>query len=323
MFYYNDVVSKAMHFPTFPDFRRVGQSDRYLYEPFYERCDPYSDFSFNNLLTWLDFNDDLCISQHGHNIILRFSNIFDDNRESYTILGVDDCVSTARVVLAFMESTDVASPLTILPDSAVAKNFADILPSDLTANIDPASMDYVYDIRDFLNMQGSGYARLRNELSAVERTYTNRISVQFLDLTEAATKGLILASLQKWSIHKEFDRNDPNQTEFKAIDRYFTLTDARTQCLGVFIDNNLVSFSFFHLPPQHGWAILNHLKADRNYKFIFDYTFYAVLRHLADESIWRLNFEQDLGIEGLRFHKQQMRPSGHVYRYIIRKTNQS
>ncbi len=311
-----------MQFPAFPDFRHVSQNDRHLYEPFYKRCDPYSDFSFNNLLTWLDFNNDLCISQHGHNIILRFSNVFDNNRESYTILGVQDCFSTARVVLDFMDINAVPSPLTILPDPIAAPNFIDTIPSDLAVEVDLASADYIYDVRQLMAMQGGAYARLRNELNVVGRTYTNHIDIRQLDLCSASTKQLIQTSLQRWSAHQDFDRNDPDQTEFKVIDRYFSLTNARAECLGVFIDDRLVSFSIYHFPPQQAWVIFNHLKADRNYKFIYDYTFYAVMRRLANRGIQHLNFEQDLGIEGLRFHKNKMRPANHLHRYIIRRANQ-
>lgn len=307
------IVSTYVIFPSFPAFRRLTAGDEQRYVATYRQVEPYADFSFNNLLIWLDMENDLEVSTHGDCLILRFTNVF-EGRKSYTMLGVDGCDEAARSVFAFQDRHGIAQELSMVPECATRE-----IRGNAEVVEDPDSSDYVFDIAMALKMSDNSFARLRKENRAFWRRHGGRARLDVIDPSDTASQHLIFNRLDEWRRHGGGLRNDPDDMERRAIERAFSLAAViGFECVGLWIDGKLVSFAVFHLPPQPGWAIVNHLKYDRGINGLFDATYHAVLGYLADKGLRFINLEQDLGIDGLRFHKNRLRPAGRLKRYTIR-----
>jgi hypothetical protein len=75
-------------------FKKFNLDCQAEYKKFYAKLPPYSDFSFNKLLVWLDIYDDLHYSIVNTNYIFRFSNPFQDDEVSYTLIGTEKIEET-------------------------------------------------------------------------------------------------------------------------------------------------------------------------------------------------------------------------------------
>ena len=103
-----------------------------------------------------------------------------------------------------------------------------------------------------------------------------------------------------------------------ALDIYLKDADVlQPKAFGVFVNNRLASFVIYHLAPQGGYGMLNHIKCDYTYREISDFTMHAFIVHLHELGIRYENFEQDLGLMGLRKYKQSLRPDHLLKRYTI------
>lgn len=65
-------------------------------------------------------------------------------------------------------------------------------------------------------------------------------------------------------------------------------------------------------------AAINHIKVNYSVQDIFRYTVYRLAKILKKSGIAEMNFEQDLGIEGIRTFKMRLRPSRFLEKKIIR-----
>jgi hypothetical protein len=314
------LAKRAMSFPEFPVFRKLVPEDRNLYLTLYESVEPYSDFSFNNLLVWLDINNDLEISRLEDCLILRFSNPFEDNRIAYTLIGKNGCLRVIQEVFTYLSTIGEQPRMVMVPECVISDVLTNSnnLPQELVIRANANHRDYIFDIDTVLKLQGKRFSELRHSLNVFNRDYSDKIIVQNLQLQELATKELLLSALERWRADLQFNMNDLRHEEIKALSRYLMYSKwCPAKCLGFFINDHIIGFSIFHLPPQKGWAIGNHIKCDPNIRNAFDFIYYMTMYTLHNEGIQTINGEQDLGIAGLRNHKQQLGPSGFLYRYDI------
>lgn len=308
-----------MSFPEFPIFRKLVTEDRAAYLRYYKRAEPYSDFSFNNLLVWLDINNDLEIARHHECLVLRFSNPFEEGKQAYTIIGNQGCRQAVTEIFEHLRLTGQEPRMVMVPECVISDILSGpMLPQNLVIRANVDHRDYVYDIKNTLELKGKVFAELRHSLNVFDREYGDRASIKTLSLNELSTKHVLMDALKKWHEASSFTKNDPRFEEAEALKRYFSFIDAcPAKCLAFFLDEKLFGFSIFHLPPQKGWAIGNHIKCDPSVRYAFDFMVYATMSVLHKEGIEYVNGEQDLGIGGLRTHKRQLGPVDYLYRYDI------
>lgn len=309
-----------MSFPIFPHFRKLVPTDRGEYLAFYERVEPYSDFSFNNLIIWLDLHDDLEISRYEKCLVLRFTNPFEHaEHKAYTLLGSQNCLAAARAIFDYQLTQNEPPQLVMVPECAVSSMLqTGQLPQNLIIRASNDHRDYLFETADVLALEGGGLLNLRRNLHVFEREHPKDVTMELYDLSDKEDQSRILRALSTWQQDKDFLKNDPTFDEMKALRRYFHYSSScPAECRCFFINGEMFGLSIVHRPPQRGWAIFNHLKATRAVPHGYDYVYYETLRQLYRESVTMINFEQDLGIKGLRIHKKQLGRGTFLYRYDI------
>ena len=310
-----------MSFPIFPHFRKLVPEDRAEYVVYFERVEPYSDFSFNNLIIWLDLYGDLEISRINSCIVLRFTHPFEpDRRTAYTLLGNRDCLHAINEIFAYQSQHQLPVELAMVPECVVSNILHNHnLPQDLVIHASNDHRDYLFDIADVLALQGQTLLNLRRNLHLFERQHAAQdVTIEVSSLADHTTQTRILQALDTWQEDPDFIKNDPQLDEAKALRRHFQYHSAcPAECRCFFIDGKIFGFSIVHRPPQRGWAIFNHLKSSRSVPFGYDYIYHETLKQLYREDVSMINFEQDLGIPGLRTHKKQLGRAEFLYRYNI------
>jgi hypothetical protein len=310
-----------MSFPTFPVFRKLVPEDRDIYLDFYRRVEPYSDFSFNNLIIWLDLREDLEVSQFKQCIILRFTNPFEPGK-AYSLIGNRDCQVAIESIFDFQESLGLEARLVMAPECVIDDMLkANALPEHLVIRASIDHRDYLFGTDQVVSLEGSKFMNLRRNLRVFHTEQPEGISVGSLDLSSPVAQEHLLTKLKEWQTQATFMKNDPLFDETKALQRHIQFNKwCPAECLGFFDHGELFGFSIFHRPPQQDWAIFNHLKCRRDVRYGFDFVFYTTVSYLHEQGVRVVNGEQDLGIIGLRTHKQQLGPNGYLYRYDITRT---
>jgi len=310
-----------MSFPTFPNFRKLVPEDRDIYLDFYKRVEPYSDFSFNNLLIWLDLKNDLEVAQLKDCVILRFTNPFVHDRveTAYTMLGSANCLEVVQLLFAHQRSQGEEARLVMVPECVVSNMLhTHDLPQNLVIRASSDHCDYIFDVAEVNEAKGGKYEQLRRNLRIFTRENPGHVQIQNFDLRDHRTHAYLLQALKMWQQDEGFVKNDPTFDEEKALQHYFRFNEfCPAECQGFFLDGKLFGFSIIHRPPQQDWVIFNHLKCTRDVPHGYDYIYYATVHQLEKQGVKYMNFEQDLGIPGLRVHKRQLGRSDFLYRYDI------
>jgi hypothetical protein len=305
-----------MSFPNFPEFRKVAITDEDEYLHYYSQLrDPNSDFSFHNLIIWLDYYSDLEASVLNNNVVLKFTDIIKGDSFCYSLVGISHLEKTINELLTHLTTQSDNPKLSYateqIMDAAVRLNRPDIrIEEDIDNN------DYVYNVDDLVAMQGSMHRNLREKVKKFERN--KNIQTRLLDCKNDDDKKAIISAVTAWSVREETHRNDPLKTELSTIKKYIDLAQTLSVfAYGIYVDNKLVCISIAHYPPQKGWLIGEHLKYDNDYSEAFRYAVHETARIAQYQGIKWLNCEQDLGLEGIRSMKMSLRPARFLRCYTI------
>jgi hypothetical protein len=301
--------------PEFPLFRSVKLSDRLSYEEFYKSFEPYSDFCFNNLWVWFNQLGQLAFSEHNGNLVIRLINPFNNNEEQYSVLGINHCEQTFKVVFEWQRQKGIKQQLTMVPQ-AVLSSALKISKPFFDYTEDPDNRDYIYDVETTYESKGGKYEKYRHALSYFSNYYSEPQFME-IDLKDYKQRILLINRLHTWDT--TYRQSDQARIEGAAIDRYlFFADDLPVKCLGMFMDGALESFALYQLLPQKNFAAVNHLKANNAFNYIFDITFSQLIKIFHQTGIRFVSLEQDLGLPGLRTHKERLRPSQYLYRYTVK-----
>ena len=306
-----------MSFSKFPDFQafRTDQITDYL--TYFSQLDaPYCDFSIDDVMIWHDYNNDLEACELNGNLILRYSSVLDHEETYYVLVGIHKVKDTVNQLLDFLEENNLR-PLLHYITHQVAELLKKEGASAILIEEDPENRDYVYNVQDLLGLKGKPYENLRTRINYFTRENQD-VGLRRLNLHNEKERSAVLDTIISWSNRPKTWHNDPDEWELNVIKRHLQLADQLpVHAYGMYVKGDLVNVNVFHLPPHKGWLICNHVKCDYSYKSIYGYAFYSLFQVAASMGIKWVNFEQDLGIEGLRQIKTLFRPAYFLERYTV------
>lgn len=288
----------------FPKFRKFIPEDyspyRTVYEMYYA---PHADISVANLVAWLDIDHTLEISRLDDAIVLRYRNPFEYDSENYLLLEPNLSKEHVRQIY------DLALPADNVmrehPKALLSKleNDPDIL---LVPN--RASCEYILDVEQHASVLGGSFYRQRYEVTAFERIHSGRsLMMQIKEFASDDDKQLLFDLLSRWQLTANVSNSSKVNHERRAISRAIESLDVLQRPFAILLlDDKPIAFSLFAIYGDT--AIVGHVKVDYEYRFIFDYMVHRLAKAFKDRSVKYINFEQDLGIEGLRLHKSRLRP---------------
>ncbi|MBI4225118.1 MAG: DUF2156 domain-containing protein [Candidatus Sungbacteria bacterium] len=297
--------------PEFPNFKPLEFSDKEAIEGFTKKFPPYSDFNFMSMWCW-DIKDDMRISQLNGNLVVKFTDYTTGN-PFYSFLGKSNVSDTAKQLLDLSVQEGLQPVLKLLPEVSVAE----MDKQSFVVEEDRDNFDYMYSVDKLKTYDGNKLRSKRNFFNRFKKNY--QYSVARLDLSNPLAQEQILGLFATWQQNKKLDDAE-TLNELKAFQRLFKASDDKSLVLvGMFIDNKLVGFVMNDLLAD-GYAILNFEKADEKYVGIYACLMLENAAILSQLNAQFLNFEQDLGIEGLRLGKQSFRPVAFLKKYTIRNT---
>ena len=298
--------------PQHPHFGPVEIAFRAQAMALIEAFEPYSDFNFTSLWSW-DVDGRVGLCRLNDNLVARFVD-YRDGRPLYSFLGtsrVDETIDALLHASSEEVSEEVhEAALRWVPEVAVAC----AREGRLRLTPDPDQRDYIFALDRLCTFRGRDLAAKRNFVHRFQRTYTSRVEV--LDWRCEGTRAQMAALFDTWAAEKkDADR------ERRALERLLAAAEHFPSLLGVgvFIEDRLCAASVVE-PLAHGYAIVHFEKADtQHFVGIGPYLVQRTAQVLFDHGCRWLNYEQDLGIEGLRRSKSSYAPARFLSKYTVER----
>lgn len=302
-------------FSTFPCFNKLTLSHREYIEKFVSKFPPYSDFNFTSL--WIYNTDDsIEISSLYDNLVIKFTDYL-TLKPFYSFLGTENIQKTIQILLDISKKNKYEEALRLIPEIVIA---ADIhLAKHYDINEDLDNYDYIVSADEISNLPHHKYRTKKNQIVQFKKLYPNH-TLQLIDLSNRSNHKKVIDLFVTWEQKSGKTRSD-TENEFAALKRLLNSIDYfHSYAVGIFDRNILIGFTIFEKThADHG--IYSFQKADRSYRGIFTYMCHEVAKILKEKGCTHINYEQDLGIHGLRTAKTLWKPVHFLKKYIITPKN--
>lgn len=299
--------------PEFPQFKNLELSDKEDVEQFTSKFPPYSDFNFVSMWSW-DVKGEMRISQLNDNLVVRFTDYL-TGEHFFSFLGNNNVDDTIDQLLKYSNDEGIKEELKLIPEDSI--RHANHSLFDIKEDRD--HFDYVYDLQKLSEYKGSEYSTKRSEISRFLKKNQN-IHVQKIDVYDEKSKYHIFSLNNEWVSHKlkkDPFFNIPN--ELIAINKFLSALFPHSYALGIFEGEKMVAY-FIGETLANNHAVGHFCKASK-YSGLFDLIMKESSQISLDLHARYLNFEQDLGVDGLRFSKLSYRPVHFLKKYsVVRKS---
>lgn len=295
--------------PQFPIFKNLELDDRKQIESIANNFPPYSDFNLTSLWIW-DVHHTMKVSQLNENIVILFNDYL-SNRLFLSFIGSKRLQETASQLLDFSKENYQTDFLRLVPEEV-----ARALPSSQFSIIsDKDSYDYIYFIPDLAMMDilwKEGLSKNIKQFLKIHPTYqVSEHRVQEAPKTEC--EHLFI----KWANNKQIE-NCFDTNEYKAFQRLFQLTDDNIRVICLRLHNVLAGFTVYEIMPND-FVISHFAKSDvERHRAINDILNWEEAKNLEAKGLKHFNWEQDLGIPGLRQSKEKYRPCFWLEKFTVK-----
>jgi len=295
--------------PIFPEFKKLEYSDKSEVEEITRKYYPYSDFNFISMWSW-NILGKIEISKINGNLATLFTDYITDE-PFYSFIGNNKVVETAISLIDFSEEMGDDAQLKLIPEVAAEKISTE---AGLMVTEDLDNFDYMYQLEKLRTYDGNKLRGRRNLSTRFQKGFLKNSYIKILNPIDMDERKEIFGLLETWVSMK---KTDINENEFEAIKRAMNIEGPQDLVfVGLFINEILSGFVINEiLKDEH--VILHFEKADLNYVGVYSYLMQENAKILYNFGKRVLNYEQDLGLPGLRLAKKAYYPSHYLKKYII------
>jgi uncharacterized protein len=304
------VLLKSM-IPEFPFFKKLALGDKDTVESFAHQYPSYSTFNFTNIWSW-DTKDTRMVTMLNKNLVFMFTD-YDTDKSFLTYLGKHKPSHTVSELITYAKANDINPTLRFIPEF-VAK---DLNTEKFSIELDTDNSDYIFSTKRIADSAGNSFKSKRILIREFLRKFPNALfEVNILDTN--LEKKQVFNLLDKWKQNKSNSGKEYNVShEEIAISRLLDTTDNNNVLFSsVSIEGVVVGFSIDEVLPNKT-AMAHFVKADVGYKGIYEYLNEKTAGYLALNGIHSWNWQQDLGLVGLRKVKISYRPITMLHKYKV------
>lgn len=298
--------------PEFPQFKKLELTDKNDIEGFTSKFPPYSDFNFASMWSW-DIKEEMRFSSLNGNLVVRFTDYL-SGKNFLSFIGENKISETASELILFSQKNYQISFLRLIPEETT-----NILPTSMfTIEPDRDSYDYIYSISDLANMsswsKNSSGRRIRKFLKSNHNYILKNLSI------EEISKDEYREMFKKWAQNKNIS-NHFELNEYKAFERFLQINNKNIKFTSLYVNNILVGFTAYEI-LSNDFAISHFAKADIGYiNEISDVLNWEEAKLLNKKGIKYFNWEQDLGLPGLRYSKEKYKHTFFLKKFIVNRVN--
>ncbi len=293
----------------FPNFRHLRLGDRAALVALTKRYPPFSDFNFTSLYSW-DTNETVQVAVLNGNLAVRFVD-YTTQEPFYSFLGDNYVDDTANKLSDHARACGITPELRLVPEVSAWR----LTPGNFDIREDEDNCDYILGIERLKTYQGNKLGPKRNFVNRFNKSY--EAATVRVDLGDVAIQTRFLDLYHRWLIQKGSAAENP-ENELLALHRVMfaarQLPDLYV--VGTFIGDDLAGFSINDL-VGNGYAMIHFEKADAGYTGIYAQLMQQMSRLMEQKGCRYINYEQDLGIPGLRKGKSSYIPSHYLRKYVL------
>jgi hypothetical protein len=292
---------------TYPDFSKLSLEHKDQLARFTAKFEPYSDFNFVSLFSWnTDGSAEVAILDG--NLVIRIPDYL-DGHPVYSLLGDNRIDASVETLLQSVPK------LELVPEAVIQKLEQ---PGLYAIAEDENNFDYVYDVSHLIHLKGSHFKKKRNKNNVFVKEHEG------YELVVKVVKDLDVAHIEalqqvdrQWAQIASRDKGDI-LAERKALDRLFESFSAfELIIVEVVVDNEIKAFSVNELLAS-GYALCHFEKAlTTHHEHLNTFLTIEVAKKLHEAGCEFMNWEQDLGLEGLRRSKQSYHPIRMLKKYTL------
>lgn len=297
--------------PLFPQFKRLETGDKQEVEYFTHSFPPYSDFNFASLWTW-NIHDETELSLLNNNFTIKFRDYI-TNEYFYSFIGTNRVQESIETLLEYSQRKGFKKQLKLIPEHNFSKCDINDIKNSLSIVEDRNNNDYILSIEKLASMKGKKLHQKRKLLNRFLRKYDHEIVVQKIEEKGVETK--VLDFFHQWKQIKEKYHSN-NVYDLKAIQRLFIdPTTLNLNAMFIYNRHSLIGFTIFEI-LDNGYAVSNFQKVNLIYDGASESINYSLAKYLKKQGCIYINFQQDMGIPGLRRAKLDYDPT-FLKKYII------
>lgn len=278
------------------DFKPLDSEIIKQYYVFTNKFPSYSDLNFTSLLSW-SANTKYFLNERVLIVIYE-----DYSLNEMTLTGISKDGVGLITKLLDMRKQIPNTKIETLPGYVFEDKG---IPGSLinSFSISENHTDYLYKPSKQLGLEGHDFAWQRRKLSHFRQmkydyvvTKSSKINSDDLEVYRSS-----------WTNWKKVS----NSKELFAIQNYLSnFTIFINQIVfKITIENQIVAFAFCELLQKEEKDLIIHFfKSDTRYEGLSNFLFYSIAEYSKKFEVNYINFEQDLGEEGLRYYKRHLRP---------------
>jgi len=263
-----------------------------------------SDYSFLNLWAWSQ-EYELSWAWDGDLIWIRQNQ---PDNFLWAPVGAWDAVDWPS---RFHDNRTAQAVFTRVPEM-LANLWRERLPQQANIEDERGNWDYLYNVRDLIELQGNRYHKKKNLLNQFNRNYAFTYLPFGADLVELA-----MAMQTDWCTWRDCESSDILTSENRAI---FRILKEWRKLNGLFggalmIDGSMVAYTLAEALTRDK-VLIHFEKGDTQYKGIYQAINQQFLANSASDYTI-VNREQDLNDEGLRKAKLSYHPIDYLQKYRV------
>lgn len=271
-----------------------------------------SESSIVNMYLWEHYYESLFCIDEG---ILYgiYTNKKTGNKEAFMPYGTNRC--SEKVIDKLISFLKNDTPQSIPVINFATEDFLNYILDSGRYNINycelPNSFDYVYNVRDLIDLKGKKYHSKKNHYNSFAKKYDFNYVRYENSLYEKCMEfcnNVIDEQIHSSQEAKKYEL----QSIKKALDNY---DDLEIICSLLTIDDKIIALSVGEV-LNDDYALIHIEKASYEYR-----TAYSVINRLMLQNEFGhmkfVNREEDLGIEGLRKAKESYHPCKYIKKYRI------
>ncbi len=295
----------------FPNFSKLTLASKNIIEKLIINYPPFSDFTFTSLWTY-NTNESVEYSILNDNLVIKFQDYI-TQEFFYSFIGSNKIVETTEILLKFSIKKGLDPKLKLIPHSVIESEPR--LNRYFLITEDPDNHDYIISASNMANLPKKIYENKRYYVNRFGKKYPDHI-VRELDLSDKNHQKQMIGLFERWINVSKHSAED-SQNELNAFKRLLnSIKSLKVGGMGIFIDKKLSAFTTFEIVHKgYGMAIFE--KANNNFEDIYTKIAHLGAVNLHKKGVIHINFEQDLGIEGLRKAKTLWKPTHFLKKYII------
>lgn len=296
--------------PKFPEFKKIELSDKKDVENLTSRFPPYSDFNFSNLWAW-DLKGEMGLSILNNNLVVKFTD-YVNGQPFFSFLGDNMMNETARELIMFSEKNYKTNILKLMPEIIVS--FLDKSEFDVISDKD--SNDYVYSVKHLINMNNWRGHSSSKGIKKFLKLYPDYV-VKICSLQEIV-KDDYIDFFKKWTKAKNI-KNFLEFKEYQAFKRFLEIKDDNIKVVSLYKNKFLIGFTMYEICSDT-YALSHFIKTDTSYHGnVNDILNWEEAKFLDTHRILYFNWQQDLGIPGLRKSKEKYKPDSFFNKFFVKK----